>query len=93
MSLFWIVRFSYSVNSIVVTSPLKLARSSKARLPQYNTVRKSYNPEQAHYEECPPVRAGDEKHTSSATRWVWVSLETRLSGGGGARGKREPGTH
>ena len=34
------------------------------------------------YTECictrsvpdPPVRAGDEKHTSSAARWVWVSM-------------------
>ena len=32
VSLFWIVRFSYSVNGIVVTSLLKLARSLKARL-------------------------------------------------------------
>ena len=62
VSLFWIVRFSCSVNSIVVTTILLTLHENRT-IQNKLTTRSVPDP---------PVRAGDEKHTSSAARWVWV---------------------
>ena len=73
VSLFWIVWFSCSVNSIVVTAPSQLqsyeVTTIQLTLHENPTIQNKHTTRSV---QDPPVRAGDEKHTSSAARWVWV---------------------